>query len=172
MSTWLPGKKAIAPERSTVNPPLTRPKIMPLTRSSDSNAFSRTVQDSSRRAFSRLSMTVPSRPSYRSTKTSILSPTFMDVSSPGSENSFMEIAPSDFRPTSMITISFSMVRIVPFMTRPWRRSSSLNDSSKRSAKFSFIEGGKISFDEPNSGISGIPYLFCLRAGWLIPAVLI
>ena len=32
MSTWLPGRKATAPPRSTVKPPLTRPKIVPLTR--------------------------------------------------------------------------------------------------------------------------------------------
>ena len=34
MSTWLPGRKAEAPPRSTVKPPLTRPKMAPLTRSS------------------------------------------------------------------------------------------------------------------------------------------
>ena len=33
ISTWLPGRNATAPLRSTVNPPLTRPKIMPVTRS-------------------------------------------------------------------------------------------------------------------------------------------
>ena len=33
-STWLPGRNATAPPRSTVNPPLTRPKIAPSTRSS------------------------------------------------------------------------------------------------------------------------------------------
>ena len=33
MSTWLPGRKATAPPRSTVKPPLTRPKITPSTRS-------------------------------------------------------------------------------------------------------------------------------------------
>ena len=33
ISTWLPGRKATAPLRSTVNPPLTRPKIVPVTRS-------------------------------------------------------------------------------------------------------------------------------------------
>ena len=32
-STWLPGRKATAPERSTVKPPFTRPKIVPMTRS-------------------------------------------------------------------------------------------------------------------------------------------
>ena len=32
MSTWLPGRKATAPPRSTVKPPLTRPKITPSTR--------------------------------------------------------------------------------------------------------------------------------------------
>jgi hypothetical protein len=31
MSTWLPGRKATAPSRSTVKPPLTRPKITPVT---------------------------------------------------------------------------------------------------------------------------------------------
>ena len=33
ISTWLPGRNATAPLRSTVKPPLTRPKIMPVTRS-------------------------------------------------------------------------------------------------------------------------------------------
>ena len=44
ISTWLPGKKAVAPFRSTVKPPFTRPKITPVTRSLASNDFSRTVE--------------------------------------------------------------------------------------------------------------------------------
>ena len=39
MSTWLPGRKATAPERSTVKPPLTRPKITPVTRWLSLNAL-------------------------------------------------------------------------------------------------------------------------------------
>ena len=53
MSTWLPGRKATAPLRSTVKPPLTRPKITPVTRSFAWKLFSSRVQASSRRAFSR-----------------------------------------------------------------------------------------------------------------------
>jgi hypothetical protein len=56
ISTWLPGRNATAPPRSTVKPPLTRPKIVPVTRCLASNAFSRLVQASSRRAFSRDSL--------------------------------------------------------------------------------------------------------------------
>ena len=145
--------------------------MTPLTRSSDSKAFSKIVQDSSRRAFSRLSMTVPSRPSYRSTKTSILSPVLIETSPPGSVNSFILTTPSDFRPTSMITISFSIVKTVPLITRPCRRSSSLKDSSKRSAKFSFDKGGESSLVVSNLAISLIPHILCLQANWLGPAVL-
>ena len=57
----------LVPDKSTVKPPFTRPKIMPVTRSCASNAFSRRIQASSRRAFSRLSIAAPSRSSIRST---------------------------------------------------------------------------------------------------------
>ena len=60
MSTWLPGRKAVAPPRSTVKPPLTRLWITPLTRVCASKAFSSWVQLSSRRAFSRDSTIEPS----------------------------------------------------------------------------------------------------------------
>src|SRR6185369_6472868 len=73
-STWLPGRKATAPPRSTVKPPFTRPKMVPMTRSWSLNAFSRTVQASSRRAFSRDSTASPSLFSMRSTKISTVSP--------------------------------------------------------------------------------------------------
>ncbi len=73
-STWLPGRKATAPDRSTVKPPFTRPKIVPMTRSWSVNAFSRTVQASSRRALSRDRTASPSLFSMRSTKMSTMSP--------------------------------------------------------------------------------------------------
>ena len=52
-STCDPGKNATAPPKSTVKPPLTRPKIAPSTRSSLACAFSRRSHASSRRAISR-----------------------------------------------------------------------------------------------------------------------
>jgi len=42
ISTWLPGKKATAPSRSTVKPPLTLLKMTPVTFSPRSNCCSRT----------------------------------------------------------------------------------------------------------------------------------
>ena len=59
MSTWLPGRKATAPPRSTVKPPLTRPKITPSTRLPASNSFSSLSQAASRRARSRDSIASP-----------------------------------------------------------------------------------------------------------------
>lgn len=47
-------------DRSTMKPPLTRPKIVPVTRSVLLNARSSWVHASSRRAFSRLRLTIPS----------------------------------------------------------------------------------------------------------------
>jgi hypothetical protein len=67
MSTWLPGRNAIAPPRSTAKPPLTRPKIMPWTLSFSLKACSSLFQLSSRRALSRLSRASPARFSKRST---------------------------------------------------------------------------------------------------------
>ena len=57
--------KEFAPQgqKPEVKPPLTRPKITPLTRWFAWNAFSRLVQASSRRAFSRDSTMEPSRSS-------------------------------------------------------------------------------------------------------------
>src|SRR6185312_8076107 len=54
ISTWLPGRNATAPLRSTVKPPFTRPKMVPLTRSLAWKLFSSRVQASSRHALSRL----------------------------------------------------------------------------------------------------------------------
>jgi len=66
ISTWLPGRNATAPERSTVKPPLTRLKITPVTRSFAWKFFSSCVQASSRRAFSRESCASPFLSSIRS----------------------------------------------------------------------------------------------------------
>jgi len=59
MSTWLPGKKAVAPSRSTVKPPFTLPNITPLTLFCSSRAFSKLIHDSSLFAFSRLKTACP-----------------------------------------------------------------------------------------------------------------
>jgi hypothetical protein len=66
MSTWLRGRKATAPSRSTVKPPLTWLKMRPSTFSLASNASSRRIQLSSRRAFSRDRTASPSAFSTRS----------------------------------------------------------------------------------------------------------
>ena len=65
-STWLRGRKATAPSRSTVKPPFTWLKIMPVTVSFFSNISSSRTQLSSRRAFSRDSIASPSAFSTRS----------------------------------------------------------------------------------------------------------
>ena len=67
MSTWLPGRNATAPLRSTAKPPLTRPKIDPVTLAVSLNACSSLFQLSSRRAFSRDKSASPLRVSKRST---------------------------------------------------------------------------------------------------------
>ena len=66
MSTWLRGRKATAPSRSTVKPPLTWLKMTPSTFSSFSKACSSLTQLSSRRALSRDSTASPSAFSIRS----------------------------------------------------------------------------------------------------------
>ena len=99
MSTWLPGRNATAPPRSTVKPPLTRPKIAPVTRSFVSNAFSRRVQASSRRAFSRLTARLRRACSpSRSRKTSTVSPTLISAAlPPAAANSLSATRPSDLQ---------------------------------------------------------------------------
>ena len=121
ISTCEPGRKADAPPRSTVKPPLTRPTMAPLTGSFLSNAFSSLSQLSSRRALSREMTASPSAFSIRSRKTSISSPGFGAVD-PGPVNSRSEIRPSVFRPTSTVTKSFSTAVTRPLMTEPSARS--------------------------------------------------
>ena len=75
ISTWLPGKNAVAPSKSTVKPPLTRPNIMPCTRSPASKDFCKRTQLSSRRALSRDNTASPIAFSICSRKTSTSSPT-------------------------------------------------------------------------------------------------
>src|SRR3984957_4190577 len=136
MSTWLPGRNATAPERSTVNPPLTRPKITPWTRSLAWKFFSSRVQDSSRRAFSRDSCASPFLPSMRSRKTSTVSPAFNSAVRPGAANSFKGTRPSDFNPTSISTMSFSTATTRPLITVPSRPAAEPSDSSRSAAKLS------------------------------------
>ena len=144
ISTWLPGRNATAPARSTVKPPLTRPKIIPLTRSWFSKAFSRTVQASSRRALSRERITTPLRSSNRSTKTSTSSPILTLISPSAPRNSRIGTVPSDFKPTSTMAKSFSTETTLPVTTLPNRRASPAKDSSNRSAKFSVLVGRPVS----------------------------
>ena len=135
-STWLPGRKATAPPRSTVKPPLTRPKIVPSTRSLEPNAFSSTTQASSRRARSRLSTASPRRFSIRSRKTSTVSPIERLGDSPAAANSLSGTLPSAFRPTSMTAMSLSTAITRPSTTEPSNLSVLRADSSNRAAKLS------------------------------------
>src|SRR5205807_2035525 len=137
ISTWLPGRNATAPLRSTVNPPFTRPKMTPVTRSLPWKFFSRRVQASSRRAFSRDSEASPFLSSMRSRKTSTMSPTWISGSLPAAVNSFSATRPSDLRPTSMRAASFSIEMTRPLTTVPSRLLATPIDSSSREAKFSF-----------------------------------
>ncbi len=105
ISTWLPGRNATAPAKSTVKPPLTRPKMIPLTRSVPLKAFSSCCQDSSLRALSRESTASPLRSSSRSTYTSTTSPIFNSAGCPGAPNSLSGTRPSAFKPTSTSTLS-------------------------------------------------------------------
>ena len=136
ISTCDPGKNATAPSRSTIKPPLTRPNITPFTRSAALNFVSSSAQDSSRRAFSLLRRTIPSRSSKRSTKISMLSPTLISAAWPETENSLRSTRPSDFSPTSIVAASPSIATTVPFTTAPSKGSPFTRDSSRRSANFS------------------------------------
>ena len=133
ISTWLPGKKATAPERSTVKPPLTRPKITPSTRADSVNSASSLSHAASRRARSRLSIASPFEFSTRSTNTSTSSPTLRSAFWPGAANSRSGTRPSDLRPTSMTAMSFSIAVIMPLTTRPSKPWSSPPSDSLRSA---------------------------------------
>ena len=106
MSTWEPGRKAEAPPRSTVKPPLTRPTMEPVTGWPSPNTTSRRVQASSRRAFSRLITASPEAFSTRSRNTSTVSPTLGTGLPSPVWNSFTEMRPSVLRPTSTIRKSF------------------------------------------------------------------
>ncbi len=134
ISTCEPGRKATAPPRSTVKPPLTRPKITPVTRSSFSWDFVSSIHASSRRAFSRERTDSPWRFSMRSTNTSTLSPTLSSSSSPGFVNSCNGMRPSDLRPTSTIAKSDVREIMVPSTTFPVKLDCSLSEFSKSFAK--------------------------------------
>ena len=136
MSTWLPGRKATAPPRSTAKPPLTRPKMWPSTLLVSVKARSSRFQLSSRLAFSRLRTTSPPLFSNRSTNTSTLSPTRTSGGWPGEPNSLSGTRPSDLRPTSTMTMSSSSPTTVPRTTLPSRRVPVLSVSSSIAAKSS------------------------------------
>ena len=74
-STREPGRKARTLSISTVNPPLTRPVMVPVTTSCFSKAVSRRVQVRARLAFSRDSRVSPEPSSTLSSATSTVSPT-------------------------------------------------------------------------------------------------
>src|SRR5580700_7532716 len=137
ISTWLPGRKATAPLRSTVKPPLTRPKIMPVTRSLAWKLFSSWVQASSRRAFSRDKEASPFLSSIRSRKTSTVSPTWISGPLPPAVNSLSGTRPSDLSPTSISATSLSIEMTRPLTTVPSRLLATPIDSSSSAAKFSF-----------------------------------
>src|SRR3954452_15842094 len=141
ISTWLPGRNATAPLKSTVKPPLTRPKIVPVTRSLAWKFFSSCVQASSRRAFSRDRDASPFLSSMRSRKTSTVSPTLISGAAPPTPNSLSGTRPSDLRPTSIKAKSFSIemtwpLRTVPSSPLEWEATPSA--SSSNAAKFSFV----------------------------------
>src|SRR3990167_9199962 len=139
MSTCEPGRKALAPPRSTVKPPFTRPTMEPITGCCSANTPSRRVQASSRLAFSRLMTASPRAFSRRSRKTSTLSPIFrVGLPASSTPNSLIRMRPSVFRPTSMMAKSFSMPTTMPLMTVPSAKSPPAPpmDSSSRAAKSS------------------------------------
>src|SRR5579885_2377722 len=136
MSTWLPGRNATAPDRSTVKPPLTRPKMTPVTRSLAWKFFSSWVHASSRRAFSRESWASPFLSSMRSRNTSTMSPTRTSGSLPPAANSLSGTRPSDLRPTSISAASFSTAMTRPLTTVPSRPFWTPSDSSSRAATLS------------------------------------
>src|SRR3954451_21922127 len=136
MSTWLPGRKATAPPRSTAKPPFTRPKIWPSTLLVSVKGRSSRFQLSSRLAFSRLRTTSPPLFSKRSTNTSTLSPTRTSGGCPGEPNSLSGTPPSDLRPTSTMTMSSSSPTTVPRTTLSSRRALELSVSSSMAAKSS------------------------------------
>ena len=121
-----------------MKPPLTRPKMTPSTRSSAANDCSSLIQLSSRRALSRDSMASPIAFSIRSRNTSTRSPTPTVGSWPAIENSRSGTRPSVFRPTSIMTRSFSIAVIRPSTTLPSTGLSSAKLCSSRAAKSSCV----------------------------------
>jgi hypothetical protein len=83
-----PGKKALNPCTSTVNPPLTLPLIIPITASSAFKAASNIIHDSAARAFSLDNLVAPKPSSTASRDTCTSSPIFIEISPLSSRNFF------------------------------------------------------------------------------------
>ena len=128
MSTWLPGRNATAPPRSTAKPPLTRPKIVPcdlggvlerLLELVPALLAARLVAAAAtpRRCGSRSARRRP-RPDRRPATS---------AGCPGVENSLSGTRPSALSPTSTTASSFSIAMTVPVITEPSIRSLARND---------------------------------------------
>src|SRR6187455_1798498 len=104
-----------------------------MTRSWSLDAFSSTVQASSRRAFSRDSTASPSLFSMRSTKILTVSPSLTSGAPPPLANSLRAMRPSDLRPTSTTTKSLAMRTMVPLTTVPSKLDEPPSDSSRSAA---------------------------------------
>ena len=137
-STREPGRNARMFFSSTVKPPLTLPLITPVTISSASKAFSSSFQLSARLAFSRDSLVSPKPSSTASSETKVSSPTATSSSPLSFRNWLRGITASDFRPELTVTQSLSISTTVPATIEPGCMSSSLRDSSNRSAKLSLM----------------------------------
>src|SRR5215472_17322713 len=117
-STSEPGRNARTFSISTVNPPLTRPVITPVTISDLLNASSRRVQVRARLAFSRDRRVSPVPSSTESSATSTWSPALTSTSPRSFLNCSRGMTASDFSPTltmttSLVTSTMSPVRIMP-----------------------------------------------------------
>src|SRR5579864_8509161 len=117
-STSEPGRNARTLSISTVNPPLTRPVITPVTISELLNAVSRRVQVRARLAFSRERRVSPVPSSTESSATSTSSPGLTSTSPRSFLNCSRGMTASDLRPTltmttSGVTSTTSPVRIIP-----------------------------------------------------------
>ena len=112
-SIWLPGRNAVTPFKSTLIPPFTLLKGVPVTTALFVKLSCNSCHAFCLTAFSLDKLVSPFELSRFSMKTSVLSPTLISALCPGLENSFIGTRPSLFKPTSMVTISFSIETIVP-----------------------------------------------------------
>ena len=160
-STSEPGRNARTCSISTVNPPLTRPVMTPMTISALLNASSRRVQVRARLAFSRDRRVSPVPSSTESSATSTSSPGLTSTSPRSFLNWSIPMTASDLRPTltittSSVTSTTSPIRIIPGRIR-WLARLCSNSSAKDSVIIlTRTAMRRVVIPRPHPGARGLP----------------